>query len=148
MKKSGYIPIVIVGLGAILAGGVFIYGNNYDLNSQIASRPVWTETTGEGIAAPACGSSSASAPTCVGSLPSVTFFWDVDTSGPYYPPDAVRLVIEPGGFNQIICGNGSAQSCTQLSGSWTGTGGPSNTLFNWWMYQEHFGSTNALIGSG
>jgi len=146
---------ILIGLGGLaIAASVFAVTQFNSGDQPLAQNtPQWTQKAGEGISVPACGSSSASAPTCSGTTPSVTFDWTVDTSGPYITPDDVQVIITQDSngaqvFNQFICGDGAAQSCNQLAGSWTWTGGISSTAYTWLMYQHHYNSIDALIGSG
>jgi len=135
--------------GILIAAGVFAFSDFNDENPIANSdAPQWTQNAGEGISVPACGSSNASAPTCDGTLPSVTFDWNLDTA---FAIEDIQLIINgPSGevFNKFICGDGTFGSCNKHIGSWPWTDGALDTNYSWLLYEHHTSVVDPLIGSG
>src|SRR3989338_8260351 len=147
--NSYQLPLTIALGGILIAAGVFVFSDINNENPFASSdSQQWTQKAGAGISVPACGSSSASAPTCDGALPSVTFDWNLDTA---YLIEDIQLIINgPSGavFNQFICGDGGDGRCNQHIGSWSWTGGGLDNDYSWFLYDHHTISADPLINSG
>ncbi len=147
LSKKIIIPAVIIFSGLVIAFGVLTLANFSVVKLSVASNSLqWTQQTGAGISAPACGSASASSPTCFNGLPSVNFDWALDLT--LHNVDWVQLSISEGPtlvFNSAICGTVDVPgSCAQTSGSYTWTGGKNNTAYTWTIATPQDGP----IGSG
>lgn len=75
MKIKYLIAISIVLSGAVLSGGILFFPNLFSYKSIAKTSVEWTQKTGEGLSAPACFSSSAASPTCVGGVAQATISW-------------------------------------------------------------------------
>src|SRR3989338_3128243 len=128
-------PVLI--LGAVAALGVLFFPLGKSGEAALNSK--FIEKVGEGFKASACGSSGAPV-TCSGSSPNVAFNWVADN------PDFA------GGNSVAISITGIGVIASGLpvpSGSYTWTGGASNTTYNYSItyHSADFGS-NHLLNSG
>ena len=128
-------PVLI--LGAVAALGVLFFPLGKSGEAALNSK--FIEKVGEGFMASACGSSGAPV-TCSGSSPNVAFNWVADN------PDFA------GGNSVAISITGIGVIASGLpvpSGSYTWTGGASNTTYNYSItyHSADFGS-NHLLNSG
>src|SRR3989344_4999376 len=128
------LALIILAIGFVSAFFIYQFPSAFS-----ATNSNFVEKTGEGFMAPACGSSSAPV-TCSGSSPNVAFNWVADN------PDFA------GGNSVAISITGIGVIASGLpvpSGSYTWTGGASNTTYNYSItyHSADFGS-NHLLNSG
>ena len=126
--------LIILAIGFVSAFFIYQFPSAFS-----ATNSNFVEKIGEGFIAPACGSSGAPV-TCSGSSPSVAFAWTADN------PDFA------GGNSVAISITGIGVIASGLpvpSGSYTWTGGASNTTYNYSItyHSADFGS-NHLLNSG
>ncbi|MDP3762564.1 MAG: hypothetical protein Q8Q97_00635 [bacterium] len=126
MTKVRFWTVSILLFGAFIASGVFFLSN--EKTSEAAFNSKFIEQVGDGLIAPACGSSDTSV-TCSGSSPLVTINWTDDWSPAGGSYDACfRIspgsVINTSNMAMINAGNSTGGGVTQ---SYTWTGAPNNT---------------------
>ena len=84
LSKKIIIPAIMFFGGLLIALGILILANFTAAQLSVASQfPQWTQSAGEGISVPACGSSAVDYPsvTCSGGNPVVTIGWVGDDFG-------------------------------------------------------------------
>lgn len=90
----------------------------------------WISKAGAGLIGPACGSSSASAPTCSGATPSITLTWASDA------------VCDSSTANVVI--SGSTVGSGSCSGSYTWTGGSVGATYSYEITTTSYGSAHSI----
>ena len=116
---------------------LFVLAERHPDAGHVVLPPVWADAAGEGLAVPACGSSTASGGslnTCSDGKPVVTFNWSID--GP--TPDGT-----PCESATILVNGGQVASGLPCSGSYTWGNGARNTNYS---YEIVIGQPAAAVG--
>ncbi|MDP3785183.1 MAG: hypothetical protein Q8R12_03885 [bacterium] len=135
MKRDVFQASLVLALGVFIAFGILFFS---DPVASFGENVSFIQKVGEGLIAPACGSSGANV-TCSGGNPSVTISWTSDfnpgtgagvCSGSEVPH---RLVVSgPGGFTQDLCFSPPYQ------GSYTWNGASNNASYTYDVFTPGF----------
>jgi hypothetical protein len=113
MNKRLILASSIVAGGLFIAIGLFFLSGVAGIQAGSTQFSKWIQPAGVGLTAPACGSSSPSAPTCSGGLAQVTLSWiGEDIAGGTYPVtcDSVQIKLNGSVIAASVglpCSNGS-----------------------------------------